>query len=202
MLDKTITDNHLGNDGRLYLKAFRKIPAVPAGTHDYLASGRDGERHILITAYYEMPYLFSMDETDFRKLGINTFSGGCLSFVVKNENGYTVTIRMQDELDPDTDNEAIDTTSMRLQALERNGYRGYTAHEHRTQVVALCSTGQDPFIVLGDGDGSGNYRILFVPKSFASTTEWVLAEAKPWEYELKLSSAKCLRIPYFCAKVS
>jgi hypothetical protein len=207
MFTNTFTDNYIGTDGRLYLKVLAEVPTIPAGTHRYLASGRDKDKYVLVTVCQEKPYLFVMEEAVFfSKLHIDPFNCGYMTFIVEKTDGHPVTMRMHDERNPHTIHETVDTMSLRLYALRSLGDKAYKTRpvedKKNTQTVALCDIGPDPFIVLEGAVGSSEYLLMFVPKAFTETIEWTLAQGKPSAYELMLTSEKCLRYPTLCKNIS
>ncbi|NTW15245.1 MAG: hypothetical protein HGA38_02620 [Candidatus Moranbacteria bacterium] len=213
MLNTDITDNMLGGIGSklLCLKVFTETPSVPAGTHRYLASGQNGSFFILVTECDGMPYLFEMRSDAFEtlqlpRIQLGIHDGVSEYFVVTNRDGESPTIARCDVSDQAMNAEPVEVrmADIRLHALARlspNSFRWWPFEDNKTPNIAAVSQAKStPFIVLTDPTGSGDYPILFVPREFSDTTEWKSVQDNPRDYELRLLTAKCMRMPAFRKK--
>lgn len=205
---QTITNNWLDTFGFLHLKALMPKRDIPTGTHDHLAYGEDrtdknAVRHILVTEHEGLPILCSMSETAASELNLDCTFYSDTYYFVKQMNGHPVTIQRDDRI---ATSEILKTDAMRFYSLISRNEETYKeqrlSNTDPYQIVAISSAGADPFIVLKGNPGIDAFLLLFVPKSFTNTTEWLLAEDKPWEYELYLETDKYLRIPDIRKKVA
>ena len=200
MLNPDVT-NYQRRKNKLFARSFVEVPKIPEGTHTYLASGMDETRpektkYILVTANGGLPYLFGMDIDAANLLNPEmTNYNISRSCVVEHSECQPSTIRRNEA----TSSEKIALFAMRLHALGNNPATWELLpppSDQPSRIIALSSRQVDPFIILKDNPGSGNYFIFFVPEPFTETTEWALANAAPWKFELQFMCGKCLQIPY------
>lgn len=194
-----IATNHMTGTGALFMKALVGTIAAPTGAHRFGAFGRDADRHILLTECRGKPYTFSFgsDSLDIATLRDPT-SHDFISFNVEEREGLSGAITMHDSMDPEESFGLIAPESMLLYELERirPGMYGERPANGREpyRIIALGSVERDSFLILCPPWSDG-YLILFVPNAFTESTEWVLAMARPWEYELVFVTGKSLCIP-------